>query len=81
MELSDIKNLIPTQRVKYDPGYEGSKVEYGYVSSVNDTFVFVKFEEQLKEFGWEGTTSKACNPKHLTVDNTPYEDDTIVKLI
>lgn len=40
-------------------------VETGTVSSVNAIVVFVKFDKQLAKFGWDGTTSQACDPRDL----------------
>ena len=39
--------------------------EVGFVSSISDKFVFVKFAKQLARFGWNGTTSQACDPTDL----------------
>ena len=58
------------KRVIYIPGHAfGDKnhpdCEHGAVSSSNDKVVFVKFDRQLNKFGWNGTTSQACNPEDL----------------
>ena len=58
------------QKVLYIPTHafgdtKHPDVETGYVSSTNKKFVFVKFEPQLTNFGWDGTTSQACDPKDL----------------
>lgn len=60
----------PKQKVLYLPTHafgdeNHPDVETGYVSSTNEKFVFVKFEPQLTNFGWDGTTSQACDPKDL----------------
>lgn len=57
-------------RVAYVPLHAGGwiehpDVEYGTVSSTNDVNVFVKFDKQLKKFGWQGTTSQSCDPDSL----------------
>lgn len=62
MNLSDI---TPNMRVAYVPSHNKEALEYGVVSSKNDKYVFVKFDKQLKKFGWDGTTSQPCNPLDL----------------
>ena len=59
-------------RVAYVPlhAYEDINhpdVEYGFVSSVTDKFVFVKFAKKLAWAGWAGTTSQACDPSSLHI--------------
>lgn len=39
--------------------------ERGTVSSTGEKYVFVKFDKQLEKFGWDGTTSQACDPSDL----------------
>lgn len=39
--------------------------ERGMVSSFNERFVFVKFYEQLRLHGWNGTTAQACSDMDL----------------
>ena len=58
------------QRVVYIPTHADGDLnhpdaEYGTVSSTNHLYVFVKFDKQVSKFGWEGTTSQACNPHNL----------------
>lgn len=65
LSLSEIK---PQMRVAYVPTHaewDRSAIEYGTVSSTNDKYAFVKFDKQLAKFGWDGTTSQACNPRDL----------------
>lgn len=57
-------------RVAYVPNHADGDinhkdVETGSVSSNNGKNVFVKFDKQLMKFGWEGTTSKSCDPSNL----------------
>lgn len=60
---SDFK---PGDRVKFI-GYRHPDAEqpWGHVSSVNDKYVFVKFDKQVSNLGWNGTTSQSCLPKDL----------------
>ena len=68
----------PRQRVWYVPfrGCDTKDIEPGEVSSVRlirsargmRTVVFVKFDAQLAKFGWEGTTSQACDAEDLLTD-------------
>ncbi len=55
-----LEEIKPQMRVKYWP-----QNECGTVSSKNNTFAFVKFDEQVSKFGWDGTTAKACSPHNL----------------
>ena len=66
----DLSDFMSKMRVIYIPGHAFNDIshpdcEYGTVSSINDKFVFVKFDEQLNKFGWNGTTSQACDPNDL----------------
>ena len=45
--------------------YQGKS---GTVSSTNEEYVFVRFDEQLSIFGWNGATAQACNPADLTLE-------------
>lgn len=59
-------------RVRYVPGVAYSDVNHkacedGTVSSAGPSYVFVKFDKQLRKFGWDGTTSQACKPEDLVV--------------
>ncbi len=65
LSLSEIE---PQMRVAYVPTHaqwDRTAIEYGTVSSKNTKYVFVKFEKQVSKFGWEGTTSKSCQPGDL----------------
>lgn len=63
-------NFCPQDRVIYFPYHAAGDanhpdIETGQVSSVNQKFVFVKFDKQVALLGWEGTTSQACDPLQL----------------
>jgi hypothetical protein len=67
MNLEDIK---PQMRVAYVPTHAHGDInhpdaERGTVSSTNQRFAFVKFDKQLRKFGWNGTTSQSCDPADL----------------
>lgn len=69
MNVFDFK---PRDKIRYIPGvaYGDSNhpvCEDGVVSSINNKYVFVKFNKQLKKFGWEGTTSQSCDSKNLII--------------
>ena len=62
--------FYPGQRVVYIPNHANGDlhhkdVEPGTVSSRNEHNVFVKFDKQLRKFGWDGTTSQSCTPSTL----------------
>lgn len=68
MNLSS--DFSPGERVVYVPTHaEGDlrhpDCEQGAVSSVNDHTVFVKFDQYVKKFGWDGATSQGCDPCDL----------------
>lgn len=68
----NIKLATPGVRVAYIPGHAFGDmahpdVEYGIVSSSNDKNVFVKFNEALSRFGWDGATSQSCCPDDLVL--------------
>jgi hypothetical protein len=56
----NIKNATKNAKVIYI-----KTDEEGRISSWNDQYIFVKFNEQLNKLGWEGTTSNACYPNDL----------------
>lgn len=65
-----ITDFAPKQRVIYVPLHAGGDInhvdsERGTVSSVGAKYVFVKFDKQVSNFGWDGTTSQACDPIDL----------------
>lgn len=69
MKTSDFK---VRQRVAYVPLHADGDVshpdtELGFVSSVGEKNVFVKFDDQLEKLGWDGTTSQACDPNSLYI--------------
>jgi hypothetical protein len=60
------EKFIEQQGVIYKPKHNtNNNIEFGYVSSKNHKCVFVKFEKQLTNFGWDNTTSMGCDPKDL----------------
>lgn len=68
-----LEDFKPKQRVIYVPFHANGDrnhpdVEFGMVSSVGETYVFVKFDKYVNKFGWEGTTSQACYPVNLLID-------------
>ncbi len=65
MKIEDAK---PGMRVVYK-GYDFS--DWGNVSSKNDRFIFVKFDEIVAKMGWEGTTAQACYPEDLSANCQP----------
>ena len=56
----NLEDAEPKMRVKYIPQNEN-----GTVTSKNDTYIFVKFDDPVSRLGWEGTTSQACSPCNL----------------
>jgi hypothetical protein len=65
LKLSEIKAKMRVAYVPAHAEWDRSAIECGTVSSTNDKYVFVKFDKQLVKFGWEGTTSQACDPNDL----------------
>jgi hypothetical protein len=66
----NIELATPGTRVAYVPLHASGcldhfDVEYGTVSSHNGKNVFVKFNEAVSRFGWDGATSRACDPADL----------------
>jgi len=64
---NDFKKL---DKVVYIPRHANNNlshadIEVGYVSSINDKSVFVKFIKHLYRFDWASITSQACNPNML----------------
>ena len=66
--MSEIKEK---DRVAYLPGHafgdiNHPDVEYGTVSSLGRiNNAFVKFDQHVKKFGWEGATSQSCDLSDL----------------
>lgn len=63
-----IERAHPGMRVAYVPhhaAWNPSAIEYGTVSSVNQRFVFVKFDKQTARLGFAATTAQACDPNDL----------------
>lgn len=71
MNKPEAQGMLEFEKVKYLPRHSKSDTDFeiGYVSSVNDSFIFVKFKAQLDNIGWHGTTAQACE----------YEDITAIK--
>lgn len=70
--MSDLRleDFEPGDEVLYIPEHakgdrEHPDCRWGRVSSSNSSFIFVKFNEQVKNLGWEGTTSQGCLPEQL----------------
>jgi len=68
--MAKLEDIRERQRVAYVPLHANGDlkhpdVERGAVSSKNHVNVFVKFDKQVKKFGWEGTTAQACDPRDL----------------
>lgn len=62
----------PGVRVRYIPGHAHNDANHpdcedGTVSSVNEKYVFVRFDQAVSRFGWDGATSQSCNPLDLTL--------------
>ena len=57
------------EKVIYIPNHADNRdhpdCEIGFVSSVNEKYIFVKFANQLAKFGWNGTTAEAVAPFNL----------------
>ena len=67
MQLSD---ATPGARVKYIPGVANGDpyhpdCETGFVSTHNDQYVFVKFDQSLSQNNWDNVTSQSCKPEDL----------------
>lgn len=60
-----LEDFKPNQIVCYTS--KCGRVEFGRVSSVNDTFVFVKFDDQVRMHGMEGCTAQGCDPLDLVI--------------
>lgn len=64
-------DFSPKMRVRYIPNHAKDKnhpdCELGTVSSINNKYVFVKFDKQLDKFGWGGTTSQSCKIENLEI--------------
>jgi len=67
LKLSDFKSNDEVVYVPYHA--EGDRAHpdcmWGRVSSINDHYVFVRFNDTVSRLGWEGATSKACKPDQL----------------
>lgn len=62
--------FAPGDAVRYVPGHahgdsDHADCEDGKVSSQNGFCVFVKFNKQVANIGWEGTTAQNCDPYSL----------------
>lgn len=52
-------------RAKFDAGNPVEGIEYGYVSSKNDHYTFVKFDKNLQNNSWNNVSGIACDPNDL----------------
>lgn len=43
-------------------------VEAGAISSIGQKYIFVKFDKQVKNLGWEGSTAQACDPSQIFLE-------------
>jgi len=64
------EDFKPNDRVAYVPheahgNVNHPNVQRGTVSSINKSFVFVRFDKTVARLGWEGTTSQSCRPDDL----------------
>lgn len=55
--------LAPGDRVIYIPEWAA-----GTVSSIGENVVFVRFDNHVARFGWEESTSQACDPISLRLE-------------
>lgn len=67
MKLEHVK---PQMRVAYIPRHakgdlNHKDVELGTVSSVGELYVFVRFDKEVANLGWDATRSKACDAADL----------------
>lgn len=80
MSLTTDRFNIPRLRVAYVPIHardhkdvpcshdlKHPDVERGKVSSINERFVFVRFDKTVEKLGWDDTTSQACDPDDLII--------------
>lgn len=68
-------------KVKYIPTHadrdpDHPDCEVGFVSSVNNYYVFVKFAKQLAKLGWSGATAQAVDPLDLVKLEGHWPQDT-----
>ena len=68
-----LEGFAEHMRVVYVPhhangGRSHKDCEHGRVSSVNDKYVFVRFDEQVRVLGWDQATGKACDPADLVME-------------
>jgi len=64
--------FTPGKRVLYIPNHaHGDRnhkdCEWGTISSINEKYVFVRFDSNVSHLGWDGATSQACNPDNLQI--------------
>lgn len=58
------------ERVIYVPNHADGDhnhpdCEHGAVSSSNHRFVFVRFDKDVANYGWDNASGKACDPNNL----------------
>jgi hypothetical protein len=65
----DITELRTVEMVKglsvYYTTHRNGEPECGNISSWNDKYVFVKFDNQVNKLGWNETTAQACKISDL----------------
>jgi len=68
MNKIEALGMLEFEKIKYIPKHAKSDTEFeiGYVSSVNDVNLFIKFEPQLDLLGWHNTTAQACDFEDVT---------------
>ena len=66
MDSVEAKGMLEFEKVEHTP-----KKETGYVSSVNDQFILIKFDGPLNKLGWDNTTAEAC--PHEDVKALPHQ--------
>ncbi len=55
-------------RVAYIPRFRDIKykdVEFGTVSSIGEKYIYVRFDKDIKQLGWERCCGEACFPEDL----------------
>ncbi len=70
--IDKFKEAKHQARVRYIPSYARGDAKHlgcadGRISSVNDRFVFVRFDKAVGRLGWDGATSQACDPADLVL--------------
>ena len=68
MNKAEALGMLKFEEVKYASPTATSEKDYeiGFVSSVNDNYIHIKFKTQLDKLGWINTTSQACRHEDVT---------------